>query len=1060
MAMKKKIINVKRSITNRFVQNNNLDACKEIFDERWYLQRYIGVEKQIEREGIAPFEYFLNFGIADNHTPNALFDYEYYLRFSANQSSGSTTAIGLLQDFINNPGAKLASTHPLFDPIWYLSQNKDVLQECVAGRSYPLMHFIKFGAAEGRNPHPLFNSEWYLDIYPDARKAVVEGKLNAISHYLLLGSKLGYSPSSDFDTTWYIEKHTEIQPLISKGTIDALSYFIAIGEKEGHLKRSHVTRIGSQITKNELSFNPNTYFFASKKQWALSKRPLVSIIIVNKDGSHHLPALIDSLLDQTYTNFEIIFVDNASEDNSCAIMRLSKLPIKIIELKNNLGFAEANNIGLRSASGELIGILNNDTRADKNWLSDLVSTIKYRPNAAAVTSKIRFWTKFTSIKIRSNEGFSLEKNRLLESLHYKKFFTDIGHVSGDAVSAVNRGDRFEISLKAPVQSSEIVLQISATSAGQYITIENEFDTSTFAISDESESILYKISDQAMEFGEYVINNAGSDMEPDLTTFDRGFGEFDRGQFDTIEVVRLLCGCAALIRRDALQGYDLFVSDFVAYYEDSELSMRLNHSGLEIYYCPSAIIYHKHSSTSVERSEFWMTYVNRNRVIFRYMLMSSKTREDDYDATILTLNHHKSYFENRNNILTADDKNYSRALPKIISDLPILRSKVLHGELHRKSGLRIGIYDNFWHTLGGGEAHALSFIDELSTFGRVELISEFDFDLDRVLRYFGKQSAGVAKRLVHRMVPEVTSEYDLFINSTYMSECPSYAKHSIYLVSFPSRTPSAAFLSSYYFLANSRYTASWMSKLWGSDKYAATVFYPAIANKLVSASDELINKKQKIILSVGRFFRTGHSKNQHLIADIFKELHRDPLFADWKLVLVGSVNDESYVREIRDSLIGCNADVLTNVPIETLTSHYAEASIYIHASGYGRDADDEPENFEHFGMTIAEAALNGCFPIVYDAAGPREIVEVLGSGRLYSDLGEARIALYESVASVSTPGLGSDIMGEVRRKALRSFMLSTSSGYREAIRGVLSDVGLDCKQSRASANVDTPFATGA
>lgn len=1052
MVMKKKIINIKRSITGKLVRVKNIDACKEMFDERWYLQRYIDIEKQIGKRGIAPFEYFLNFGIADGHTPNALFDYEHYAQFRANQSIGNTTAIGLLQDFIDNPGAKLASTHPLFDPIWYLSQNKDVLQECVAGRSYPLMHFIKFGAAEGRNPHPLFNSEWYLNTYPDARKAVLEGKLDAIRHYLLVGSKLGYSPSADFDTAWYIEKHAEIKSSISNGTIDALSYFIAIGEREGHLKRPHVTRDGSRITKNELPFNPNTYFSASQKQWALSKCPLVSIIIVNRDGSRHLPALIDSLIDQTYKNFEVIFVDNASKDNSCEIMKLSELTIKIIELKDNLGFAEANNIGLRSASGELIGILNNDTRADKNWLYDLVSTLRYRPNAAAVTSKIRFWTKFTSIILRSNEEFSLEKNELLESLDYKKFFTDIGHVSGNVVSAVKRGDEFEISLKVPVQPGQISFPMSATSAAQYITIENEFDTLTFAISDTSNSNTYKISEQATNFGEYVINNAGSDMEPDLTTFDRGYGEFDRGQFDTIEVVRLLCGCAALIRRDALQGYDLFASDFVAYYEDSELSMRLNHSGLEIYYCPSAIIYHKHSSTSVERSEFWMTYVNRNRVIFRYMLMSSEMREDDYSAAILTFNHHKSYFENRNNILTADDENYSRALPKIIKDLPILRNKVLHGKLHSKSGLRIGIYDNYWQTLGGGEAHALSFIDVLSTFGTVEMISEFDFDIDRVLRYFGKQSAGVAKRLVHRMVPEVTSEYDLFINSTYMSECPSYAKHSIYLVSFPSRTPSAAFLSSYYFLANSRYTASWMSKLWGLDKYAATVFYPAISNKLVSTSDEWLNKKQKIILSVGRFFRTGHSKNQHLIANIFKELHRDPVFADWKLILVGSVNDESYVREIRDSLIGCNAEVLTNVSIETLRSHYAEASIYIHASGYGRDVDDEPENFEHFGMTIAEAALNGCFPIVYDAAGPREIVEVLGSGRLYSDLEEARIALYESVVSISSPGLGSDIMGEVRRRALRIFMLSTSFEYGEAIRGVLSEVGLGSKQKSASETV--------
>jgi len=100
--------------------------------------------------------------------------------------------------------------------------------------------------------------------------------------------------------------------------------------------------------------------------------PLISIIIVNWNGMRFLEKCLSSVNGQTYRLFEVIFVDNGSEDGSLEFVRSNFPETIIIENKENLGFAKANNQGIEVAKGKYIATLNNDTEVGRDWLKNLI----------------------------------------------------------------------------------------------------------------------------------------------------------------------------------------------------------------------------------------------------------------------------------------------------------------------------------------------------------------------------------------------------------------------------------------------------------------------------------------------------------------------------------------------------------------------------------------------------------------------------------------------------------------------------------------------------------------
>ncbi|OGH19839.1 MAG: hypothetical protein A3D74_03540 [Candidatus Levybacteria bacterium RIFCSPHIGHO2_02_FULL_37_13] len=116
--------------------------------------------------------------------------------------------------------------------------------------------------------------------------------------------------------------------------------------------------------------------------------PFISIIIVNWNGKHFLPDCLGSLSKISYKNIEILFVDNASKDESVSYVKKHYPKIKIIQNNANLGYAEGHEEAFKKAKGELVLLLSTDTIVEENLLDELVKGINLHEKIGAVMPKL------------------------------------------------------------------------------------------------------------------------------------------------------------------------------------------------------------------------------------------------------------------------------------------------------------------------------------------------------------------------------------------------------------------------------------------------------------------------------------------------------------------------------------------------------------------------------------------------------------------------------------------------------------------------------------------------
>lgn len=90
---------------------------------------------------------------------------------------------------------------------------------------------------------------------------------------------------------------------------------------------------------------------------------LISVVMPNFNGHRFVEQAIDSVLSQTYQNFELLIVDDCSKDDSLQLIKRktqNDKRIRVIALEQNRGVANARNVGIREAKGKYIALLDND----------------------------------------------------------------------------------------------------------------------------------------------------------------------------------------------------------------------------------------------------------------------------------------------------------------------------------------------------------------------------------------------------------------------------------------------------------------------------------------------------------------------------------------------------------------------------------------------------------------------------------------------------------------------------------------------------------------------------
>ena len=117
---------------------------------------------------------------------------------------------------------------------------------------------------------------------------------------------------------------------------------------------------------------------------------MVRVIVLNWNGRKWLEPCLRALGAQTFRDFEVVVVDNASTDGSAADVHQRFPAYSVLQLVANLGFAAGNNAGAKGATATYLAFLNNDTEPDPGWLAALVSAAESDPGIGLVSSHIVF----------------------------------------------------------------------------------------------------------------------------------------------------------------------------------------------------------------------------------------------------------------------------------------------------------------------------------------------------------------------------------------------------------------------------------------------------------------------------------------------------------------------------------------------------------------------------------------------------------------------------------------------------------------------------------------------
>ena len=201
----------------------------------------------------------------------------------------------------------------------------------------------------------IFDMQYYLLHNPDVRRADID----PLWHFITIGWKEGRNPSQTFDTKQYLNQN---QDVLDAG-INPLIHYLKFGLKE------------------------NRRFTAITPLPKLGINPKVSIIIPCFNGSDTIRETLESVLRQSYKNYEIIIVDDGSSDASLEIIAQIAPSAKIIQQENQ-GTMHARQAGIDASSGDLIALLDQDDIWKKDYLLIQVDYLKNHPQVGFVFSNM------------------------------------------------------------------------------------------------------------------------------------------------------------------------------------------------------------------------------------------------------------------------------------------------------------------------------------------------------------------------------------------------------------------------------------------------------------------------------------------------------------------------------------------------------------------------------------------------------------------------------------------------------------------------------------------------
>ncbi len=169
----------------------------------------------------------------------------------------------------------------------------------------------------------------------------------------------------------------------------------------------------------------------------LPKNSLIYIILLSYNGETWLKNCIESLLISNYSNFRILMIDNASSDDSVALVKKCFPKVEILVNIENRGFAAGMNLGIKhalSSGADYVFLINQDTKVDVTCLRELVN-VAYCDKRIGVLVPVQF--KYGTTRLHAVFARWLKLNLGFDGDHLNgtdvKPFYEVKHASGAAM---------------------------------------------------------------------------------------------------------------------------------------------------------------------------------------------------------------------------------------------------------------------------------------------------------------------------------------------------------------------------------------------------------------------------------------------------------------------------------------------------------------------------------------------------------------------------------------------------------------------------------------------------
>ena len=232
----------------------------------------------------------------------------------------------------------------------------------------PLLHFVRHGRFEDRQPNKFFNPAEYRKRHPDIAAHGAE----PTEHYLNFGSFELRKIGETFDSPGYLYAYADVMDPAD----NALGHFLREGRENGHSPQPRAEKTKANVARRRDAVDRVTdrkttiaLLDSYKGQREAIDDTLVSIVMPSYNRADVLGRAIESVQAQTHQLWELIIVDDGSEDRTPEVVERFERDPRVRAIWNDhVGVSDARNAGLDAATGEFVAFLDSDNEWTPEYL--------------------------------------------------------------------------------------------------------------------------------------------------------------------------------------------------------------------------------------------------------------------------------------------------------------------------------------------------------------------------------------------------------------------------------------------------------------------------------------------------------------------------------------------------------------------------------------------------------------------------------------------------------------------------------------------------------------------